>query len=311
MTCYFSAWSSPHWTHRTCSIWGGWQQPPLPAGPSACSPCLLLAAPGEAVKTNHWKTIPGDTFLIFWVTSLETDLWACTPPVPTMDGNRNCAWEYGMLRVVVGAGKQRFQQGTCKERRLLALISLCLRPHLQIITFLLLLSFAIRSPQVPLSCCILNPEALWLFLLGGCEAGELQHWPGKLPLSTEPPPPAPHSKLGPTASGHPVNTSSPQTNQPRYSLLFLALRRWAGPDCNEAFYFHGRFKASTTVNQRHTERLSAPHPGCRRASQPGSAISHMSWWLQESGDRVIKGCIAMGSRRCCTPRRTTWTVFST
>lgn len=34
--------------------------------------------------------IPGDTFLISWVTSLEAALWTCTPLMPVMGGNRNC-----------------------------------------------------------------------------------------------------------------------------------------------------------------------------------------------------------------------------
>lgn len=158
MTCYFSI-----VVLTLQDIWDlfNWSDPGrVVAAPIALSPCLLLAAWGKAAKTNHRKAIPGNTFLIFWVTSLQDDLWACTSPVPMVDGNGNCTWEYGMLWVAMGAGKYNFWWGTCKERRLLTLISLCLRPHLQKTTFSLLLTFAIRSPQIPLSCCIPNPVAV-------------------------------------------------------------------------------------------------------------------------------------------------------
>jgi len=110
--------------------------------------------------------------------------------------------------------------------------------------------------------------------------------------------PAPHcNKLAPTAHGRNTNSSSPQTNQPCRSLLFLALKRRARADCNEAFYIHRGFRASTTSNHRHTEAFcpsrwlqkifsTGDHHRPRALTDMG-VLGEMAAW-----DRVAEGCVA-------------------
>lgn len=171
MTCYFSpAWSSPHWT---------WLQPPLP--PPSCHP------------SSHIPYFLGH----------QPRGWSVDMHIPHACDE----WQQKpCLRIWGGCGGQKITFPTFARRGEFWTWCPCSSPKMQVSCSSCVLPLG-QSPQVPLSCCILNQRlcgsSLWDVRGEGCSAGQ-----GSCPSAHHCSPTAsPCSPSTPAASGQTIPTA--------------------------------------------------------------------------------------------------------